>query len=139
MKGWYHWRPINPRLIEDLLKTESSDMLTIDYLSVIAKTSEERQLWRLLLDSRRKDYILLKQVYSLQTGTSPEVDQEVFQKPESYEQGMHAQIRQSGHRLSLLEQAYQEAGDERIRQVLQLLIHQHRYEGMVFRRLTALQ
>lgn len=114
-------------------------MLTIDYLSVIAKTSEERQLWRLLLDSRRKDYFLLKQVYSLQTGTSPEVDQEVFQKPESYDRGMQAQIRQSEHRLSLLEQAYQEASDEGVRQTLQLLINQHQYEGMVLRRLTALQ
>lgn len=132
-------RVINPQNIQNLMRTESSDILTIDYLSVLAKTEQERYLWRQVLTSRKQHYESIRSLYRFMTGSEPAVNQEVFQRPESYQIGLQSQNERFQNRLQQLQHLIQQAVDSNIVQFLEVIIGQFQYEGLLLRQIGRFQ
>ncbi len=132
-------RVTNPQQIRDMMTTESTDVITLDYLSALANTDQKRNLWRQLLQRRREHYDWLRGLYYYLTGMYPEVDQETFKRPESYQLGMQDQIQHYQNRLQKLQNLLADATNLIVIQYLQSIINQFQYEGLFLRQLERFQ
>ncbi len=126
---------IYPQNILLMMRTESTDILTIDYLSVLAKTEQERYLWRQLLSSREQYYNWMRSLFRYMTSRDPEVDQETFQRPESYQNGLQTQMDKQQIRLLQLHNLIANATNPIIIQYLQIILSQSQYEELLLRQI----
>ncbi|MCK0472447.1 hypothetical protein [Halalkalibacter sp. APA_J-10(15)] len=131
-------REINPRDLLSILQYESSDVLRIDYLSVIAIDREERQIWRRLLTSRRLYYNRIRWVYSYLTGQEPSVDQLPFNRPDSYHDGVAEQKQSDQQRQQKLHALSNQATDHVVVERLNELIERQQYEKNLIQQINEL-
>ncbi|MDV2685836.1 hypothetical protein RYX56_15830 [Alkalihalophilus lindianensis] len=122
-------------IIEELMKTESSDVLMIDYLSVVATREEASFLWRQVLQSRRSHYDWLRGLFYQMNGRWPEVDQEIFQPPSTYEEGLDIQIRRLENRKVQMMKLMNQTITLYVHQSLQIIYNQMQYEELLLRQL----
>ncbi|WP_088103192.1 hypothetical protein [Halalkalibacter urbisdiaboli] len=133
----YHFmqREIDKATIEDLMKTESFDVLTLDFLSVLAQTDQERYLIRQVLRSRRQQYDILRSLYMQMYHSQPQVDQNIFQKPESYIHGIKSQQVRVENRKRILSNFKSQTTDSTVSQVIQMVLNLNQYEGILLNQL----
>ncbi|WP_216830251.1 hypothetical protein [Alkalihalobacterium elongatum] len=87
-------------IIEKLLTRESTSIITYDYLMVIAESEESKQMLRRIIQIRRKSDEQLKWVYFQITGQMVAVDQDVFEKPDTFVEGIKGKIERQQTRLT---------------------------------------
>ncbi|WP_413375225.1 hypothetical protein [Alkalihalobacillus sp. 1P02AB] len=128
-------RALNLTQLENMLKTESPDVLTLDYLSTRTNNSQAKELWRVLVSSRRQHYEWLKTFFITVSGRPPAVDQNTFVRPSSYESGLNEQINEYQERLRALNQLLNEASNQYESEYLRVLIYYFEQEGILFNQL----
>ncbi len=121
-------REIDPNDLLQLLQYESSDILRIDYLSVIGIKREDRQLWRRLLASRKQYYDRVKWLYSYLTGQEPQVNHQPFNRPNSYEDGVFQQKEVDQQKRQKLQALTAQATDHVVVERLSELTQRQQYE-----------
>ncbi|MEC2072376.1 hypothetical protein [Alkalihalophilus marmarensis] len=124
-------------MLEDLMETESSDVLMIDYLSVISPSEQASFLWKQILESRRRHYDWLRSVYYQLNGRWPEVDQEIFRRPSSYEEGLTTQMTRTERRKLYMQSLMNQMlyASVYFSQSLQIIYNQLLYEELLLRHL----
>lgn len=93
IKYFYDYRsPEVLQMIRKLLNRESTAIITLDYLMVIAEREEDKEVLRNIIRQRRENDERLKLIYYQYTGDLPEVDQITFVRPESFKEGIQAEL-----------------------------------------------
>lgn len=121
-------RNINPEDLLSLINTESADVLEIDFLSLLAKRREERRIWSQILELRKEEYEILKRLYTKLTSSKPKVNQEIFQPPGSYQEGVESQLQRHKNRQQKLLKLKNEAEDPNTLEIINNLIGMIEYE-----------
>lgn len=78
--------------MKKIVRRESTDELTYDYLKVISKSKIAYQLLDRMIREKRKQYKILKDIYLQLFGRSIEVNAPTFQKPKSFPEGIRSLI-----------------------------------------------
>ena len=99
------------RLIRQLLNRESTTIITLDYLMVIAKREEEKQSLREVIHIRRENDERLKLIYYQYVQELPEVDQMTFEKPETFKLGIQSELSFLTTRLRMLNELLRQVNE----------------------------
>lgn len=103
------------RLIPAIMTRESTSVILLDYLAVVAETEEEKEYLQSLVNWRRRNDQDLKELYYRLTGTVLAVDQETFFIPDSFGEGIRLELSYQKKRVSTITE---------ISSLLQETIHQ---------------
>ncbi|WP_100371778.1 hypothetical protein [Bacillus sp. FJAT-45037] len=133
----FPFRPLDEAsvIIEEMMSTESSDVLMIDYLSVTSNAEEAKYLWRQLLTSRRRLYDWLRSVYFQLNGHWPKTDQVTFEPPATYDEGVQVQSRRLERKQDQLQQMMTQTTSAYLYQSLQIVYNHMQYEMILLRQL----
>ncbi|WP_209124862.1 hypothetical protein [Alkalihalobacillus sp. BA299] len=93
-------------IIKQLLTRESTSIITYDYLMVIAETEESKQLLSEVIQIRRKNDERLKWLFFQLSGQMVTVNQETFEKPDTYKDGISIKVKRQQRRLDLLKELF---------------------------------
>ncbi|MED1561797.1 hypothetical protein P4U44_07690 [Alkalihalobacillus alcalophilus] len=135
----FNQRALNLTKLENMLRTESPDVLTLDYLSTRTDNLEAKELWRILVSSRRQHYEWLKTFFINVSGRLPAVDQNTFVRPSSYESGLNEQINEYQERLRALNQLLNEASNQYESEYLRVVIYYFEQEGILLTQLSQMR
>ncbi|WP_078551534.1 hypothetical protein [Bacillus alkalicellulosilyticus] len=109
--------------IETIMKRESTDIITLDFLMVIAPTEQAQKVLKHVLRVRSQTNEQLKQLYYEITGEILGVDQETFNRPDDFTSGIQEQIELQNIRVRRLENLHQQSisaqiGQQRVSYVM---------------------
>lgn len=120
-ENWYRSTAAST-VIEQLLTRESTSIITYDYLMVIAEAEENKQLLRQVIQIRRRSDEQLKWVYFQLTGQTVAVDQDVFERPDTYQEGIQKKVERQQRRITRLRQLHSELTGNRLQTVVENII-----------------
>ncbi|WP_096201768.1 hypothetical protein [Bacillus sp. FJAT-45350] len=108
----YYWlirrtTEVQNKIIQ-LLKRESTDVITLDYLKVLAPTEEEKEYIQDVLQIRYENSQYYKWLYFQIVGQMPSVDSETFERPETYEEGIRKELTRQNIRIERVSYLYEE-------------------------------
>ncbi|MFV8828602.1 hypothetical protein [Alkalihalobacterium sp. APHAB7] len=120
-ENWYR-STAAATIIEQLLTRESTSIITYDYLMVIAEREESKELLRQVIQVRRRSDEQLKWVYFQLTGQMVAVDQDVFERPDTYLGGIAKKVERQDRRLTSLRRLHSELTRNRFQTVVENII-----------------
>ncbi|KMK75000.1 hypothetical protein [Alkalihalobacillus pseudalcaliphilus] len=132
-------REINQGQLVQLLTTESPDILTLDFLSTRTQSPQVKEMWQVLVASRRQHYDWLKSFYTTISGKGATVDQVTFSRPATYQEGIVEQINEYHQRLRRLMNLLNEANSDFEQQYLRTLIYYFEREGYILNQIQQLE
>ncbi|OLO25172.1 hypothetical protein BTR23_25365 [Alkalihalophilus pseudofirmus] len=114
-------------IIKQLLTRESTAIITFDFLMVIADTEESKQLLAQIIQVRRENDEQLKWLYYQLAGEMIAVDQDIFERPETYKKGIKRKLERQQRRVNLLSRLYREVTVSSFRLIVENILVEEKW------------